>query len=111
MKEIFADSEFFPDMCYVVGQDPAELKSFIALAQKNPRAALAKVFEYERGIREELGKSNGEKAPEPKITSAPKPPSPVNGAGASRAFDVSDESLSPEAWMRKRNQQLAMRNK
>lgn len=110
VKQVFADSDVFPDLCYVVGSDPEELKKFVSLAQTNPRAALAKVFEYERGIREELAKPESGKAPEPKKTSAPKPPSPVGG-GSSKAFDVSDESLSPEEWMRKRNADLKKRGK
>lgn len=108
VKEVFGASEVFPDLCYVVGSDPEELEKFIALAQRNPRAAIGKVFEYERGIREEFARPRDEKgqfAPERK-TAAPKPPAPVNGA-ATRAFDVNDESLSPEEWMRKRNAQLA----
>lgn len=108
VKEVFAGSELFIDLCYVVGSDSDALKDFISLAQSNPRAAIGKVFEYERGIREELSKASGDKgekkAPEKK-TNAPKPPSPVGGA-SSRAFDVSDESLSPEEWMRKRNADL-----
>lgn len=105
VKEVFAGSEHFIDLCYVVGSDPDELNKFISLAQKNPRAAIGKVFEYERGIREEQ-KPRDDKgkfaAPEPKTTKAPKPPSPVGG-GSSRTFDVNDESLSPEEWMRQMN--------
>jgi hypothetical protein len=112
VKEIFAQSEHFPDLCYVVGSDPAELTAFIALAQTNPRAALAKVFEYERGVAEELAKAStdiqGGKAPENKKTTAPKPPSPVSG-GSSRAFDVNDDSLSNDAWFHKRNAQTGGR--
>lgn len=112
VKEVFGQSDLFIDLCYVVGSDPAELKKFISLAQSNPREAIGKVFEYERGIREELSKPRDEKgqftAPEPKKTSAPKPPSPVGGA-SSRAFDVSDESLSAEEWARKRNEDLKKR--
>ena len=113
VKEVFADSDVFPDLCYVVGSDPDELKKFISLAQSNPRAALAKVFEYERGIREELAKTgkeaaepNGGKAPERKQTTAPKPPSPVNGGSSRGAFDVNDESLSADDWFKKRNHQI-----
>ncbi|WP_348269747.1 hypothetical protein P8936_16490 [Edaphobacter paludis] len=110
VKEVFAQSDVFIDLCYVVGSDPEELKKFISLAQSNPRAAIGKVFEYERGIVEELSKpSESKAAPEAKKTSAPKPPSPVGGA-SSRAFDVSDESLSPEEWARKRTKDLQKRN-
>ena len=103
VKEVFADSDLFIDLCYVVGSDPDELKKFTALANSNPREALRKVFEYEQGIREHQKPSGT--APEPKKSMAPKPVSPVSGA-SSRSFDVSDESLSPEEWMRKRNAQL-----
>jgi hypothetical protein len=112
VKEVFAQSDNFIDLCYVVGSDPKELESFIALAQKNPRAAIGKVFEYERGIAEEMAKprdaSGKFAASEPNRTRAPKPPSPVGGS-SSRAFDVSDDSLSPEEWMRKRNAQVAQK--
>lgn len=115
VKQVFADSDHFVDLCYVVGSDPEELKKFISLAQTNPRAAIGKVFDYERGIAEELAKpketpARGEDgkftAPETKKTTAPKPPSPVGG-GSSRAFDVNDDSLSADEWMRKRNLQVA----
>ena len=114
VKEVFAGSDLFIDLCYVVGSDPEELKKFISLAQTNPRAAIGKVFDYERGIREETSQSRDDKGkfttPEVKKTSAPKPPSPVGGA-TTRTFDVSDESLSAEEWARKRNADLKQRGK
>lgn len=106
VTQVIGDSDLFTDICYVLGEDPAELSKFIALAKSNPREALAKVFEYERGIREELSGS----APAPRKTSAPKPPSTVRGS-SSRAFDASDESLSAEEWARKRTTQLNLRRK
>ncbi len=113
VKAVFGESDLFLDLCYVVGSDPEELESFIALARQNPRAAIAKVFDYERAIREEFAGNGSEdnergEAPEKRLTQAPKPPSPVGG-GSSRAFDVSDESLSPEEWARKRTQDLSRR--
>lgn len=117
VKTVIADSDVFPDLCYVIGSDPDELKTFISLAKSSPRAALAKVFEYERGIKAELAKigkgseePNGGKAPESKKTNAPRPVSPVSGA-SSRAFDVSDDSLSADEWMRKRNEQVLRRQR
>src|ERR1039458_1073163 len=35
VKEVFAQSEHFIDLCYVVGSDPKALADFIALAQTN----------------------------------------------------------------------------
>lgn len=115
VKEVFSQSESFIDLCYVVGSDPDELKKFIRLAESNPRAAIGKVFEYERAISEEFSKDSTVRddkgkftTPEPKKTTAPKPPATVGG-GSSKAFDVSDESLSPEEWMRKRTDQVSRR--
>lgn len=111
VKEVFAQSDVFIDLCYVVGSDPAELEKFLSLAQTNPRAAIGKVFEYEREITAATATQRDDKgkfvAPEPKKTGAPKPPSPVSGA-TTRAFDVSDESLSTDEWARKRNKQLGL---
>ena len=116
IKQVIADSDVFTDLLYVIGSDKAELDKFLRLAQSKPREALALAFDYERGVKEELAKGNGAgttesgKATEKKPTSAPRPPSPVGGS-STRSFDVSDESLSPEQWMRRRNEQLAKRGK
>lgn len=110
VKQVLYDSKVYIDLCYVIGSDPDELKSFISLAKSDPRSAIGKVFEYERGIGEVFSKLRDDegkfKAPETRKTSAPKPASVVNGA-SSRAFDVSDESLSTEEWAKQRRQQLA----
>ena len=109
VKAVIEDSDVYVDLCYVAGSDPDELAKFIALAQSNPRAAIGKVFEYERGIKEALAKNgNAETAPEKKRTQAPPPPTPVGGT-SSRAFDVNDDSLSADEWFRKRNAQLDKR--
>lgn len=113
--EIINDSEYLADVLYTIGEDEAELAKFVALAKENKNAAIRYVTRVESLIAEEFAKSkettrgdDGKftKAPEKKHTSAPKPPSPVSG-GTSRAFDVSDESLSTEEWARQRNAQLA----
>ena len=109
VKQLIEDSDVYLDLCYVAGGDPNELQKFIALAQKNPRAAIGKVFEYERGIREALAKNgNAETAPEKKRTQAPPPPTPVGGTSP-RGFDVNDDSLSADEWFKKRNAQLEKR--
>lgn len=110
VKEVFSQSEHFVDLCYVVGSDPKELKDFIRLAETNPRAAIGKIFEYERGIQEELSKdvkrdAQGKFVPEGNKTRAPKPASTVGGTSV-RAFDANDETLSPEVWFQKRNAEL-----
>lgn len=109
VKQMVNDSDIFADLVYVLAED----KEFMQLAQSSPSKAIRYVANVERLIGEELaGKEaaepEGKKAPEVKKTAAPKPPSPVGGT-SSRAFDVSDESLSPEEWMRKRTEQLNRR--
>jgi len=110
------DSEYLPHLIFTIGSDEAELAKFVQMAKTNRNAAIRYVARAEGLIAEELSKSKpvdrGEdgkfKAPEKRSTSAPKPPSPVGG-GSSRAFDVSDDSLSADEWMRKRNQQLGIK--
>ena len=113
---IINDSDYLADVLYVIGSDDAELAKFVDLAKTNQNKAIRYVAKIESGIAEELAKGKeatprGEdgkfKAPERKQTQAPKPPSPVSG-GTSRAFDVSDESLTPEQWMQKRNKSLGI---
>lgn len=112
IKEVIARSPEFVDLLYVFGSDPKGLADFISLSQSDPLAALEQVFEYKRGIKAELAKPRDGQGkftvPETKKTTAPKPPAPVGGA-SSRAFDVNDESLSENEWMRKRNAELARR--
>lgn len=43
----------------------------------------------------------------PKVTAAPPPPQPVVTRNAMEAFNVNDETLSPERWALERNRQLA----
>lgn len=112
---IINDSDVMADLLYTLGSDEAELAKFVDLAKTNPNKAIRYVARVENLIAEELAKPKGDrgedgkfKAPEKKQTSAPKPPSPVGG-GSSKAFDVSDDSLSPEEWMRQRNAQIAKR--
>lgn len=117
--EVISSSDVLPDLLYVLGENSSELDKFIALAKSNPNKAIRYVANVESQIAAELAKPKGTapargdngqfkpSAPEKRQTAAPKPVSPVGG-GASRAFDVSDDSLSPEEWMRKRNKQLGI---
>lgn len=114
VKAMLNDSDVVADLLYTIGSDPKTLSDFVAMAKNNPGKALRYIAVVENGIIEEL--SNGkeepasEKAPEVKKTSAPKPPAPVSGA-SSRAFDVSDESLSADEWARKRTADIERRKK
>ena len=109
-----ADSDVLPELVYTIGTDDKTMKELERLARTNPTQAIRYIATLEAGIRQELAADDEEvveeKAPEPKKTKAPPPPSPVTGA-SSRGFDVSDDSLSAEEWMRQRNRQIAQRGK
>ena len=111
VKQMMADSDVLPELVYTIGTDQKTMKELERLARQNPSQAIRYIATLEAGIRLELTSDEPPAAsatPEPRKTAAPKPPSPVTGA-SSRAFDVSDESLSADDWARKRNKQLAAR--
>lgn len=119
VKEMLNDSDVAADLIYTIGSDEKTLSEFLLMAKNNPTKAMRYIAVVENGIVEELSSSDtarnekGQftKTPEPPAkpkTSAPKPPSPVTGPSTG-AFDVNDESLSPEAWAQKRMEQLAKR--
>jgi hypothetical protein len=111
--EAVNDSDVLADVIYTIGSDEKALADFVRMAKESPIKAIKHVAVLEGLIKEELAKTKGEKtqavkAPERQRTSAPKPPSPVGG-GSSKAFDVSDDSLSTEEWHRQRNRQLGIK--
>ena len=105
------DSPRMADVMYVIGSDERELNKFVNMAKTSPNEAIRYIARVENLIDEELSKPDNAQAasgktPERQRTQAPAPPSPVGGSSA-RGFDVNDESLSTDEWMRKRNAQLA----
>lgn len=102
-----SDSDILTDLVHKIGSDPDDLAKFVSLARTNPRQAMLHIALTESAIRADLAGEtvSVKQPPAPPKTQAPKPPSPVS-AGSSRAFDVSDESLSNEEWARKRTKQL-----
>ncbi len=111
VKEAIGTSDVMADLIYTLGTDQKTMKELEKLSMSNPVQAIKYIGILEAGIRQELAadaSEPAEHAPEPKQTKAPKPPVPVAGP-SSRAFDVSDESLSAEDWARKRNADLARR--
>ena len=114
VKEMLNDSDVLPDLMFTLGSDDKALSEFLRLAKQSPTKAARYIAELERGIAEELAPKetprdqSGKFTPAKPKTSAPKPPSPVTGVSTG-AFDVSDESLSNEEWMRQRNAQIAKR--
>jgi hypothetical protein len=105
-----SDSDILADLVHKIGSDPDDLNKFVRMAKTNPRQAILHIAQVEGAIKAELdGTTKSVKeTPAPPKTQAPKPPSPVGGT-TSRAFDVSDDSLSPDEWMRKRNKQIEQR--
>lgn len=111
VKKMIAESDVLPDLIYTLGTDQKAMQELERLASTDPNKANRYIATLEVGIRQELAaEPDEETAPEPKKTTAPKPPVPVSGP-TSRAFDVSDESLSNEEWARKRNAQIARRGR
>lgn len=111
VKVMLAESDVLPELVYTIGTDQATMKELERLARTNPSKAMRYIATLEVGIRQELeAEPEPKDPPEPKKTAAPKPPSPVSGP-SSRAFDVSDESLSADDWARKRNAQVARRQR
>lgn len=111
VKRMIAASDVLPELIYTIGTDEKTMQKLVRVAQSDPQKAMFYIAELSAGIRQELAATESEATeppPEKKPTNAPKPPVPVTRS-SSRAFDVSDESLSPEDWARKRNSQLALR--
>lgn len=114
IKDILRQSDVENLMDRFSNDAQAEAK-FFALVKSDGYGTVKYIGELEAAARRELsGQIRNEKgqfaaeAPEPKKTSAPKPPSPVGGASL-RAFDVNDDDLPTDEWHRKRNQQLAQK--
>ena len=109
VKAMLGESENLSDLLFTLGSDPKALDSFIETARTKPGQALRHIAILEAEIRQEL-EGKPPETPAKTQTAAPRPPSPVGGV-SSRSFDVSDDSLSPEEWARKRTADLAKRGK
>jgi hypothetical protein len=105
VKRMIALSDVLPELLHAIGSDPKKLETLVQAAKTDPLRAYRYIATLEAGIKSDTSKDDGESAPRndkgqftkadtpAKQTSAPKPPEPVGGA-TTRAFDVSDESLS-----------------
>jgi hypothetical protein len=117
VSDILKRTVFDPDgfhILYALGSDPEISAKFEKMALTDPAEAIyiwkQLKAEAQKHLTSDADEPKGGETPEPKRTQAPKPPSPVSGA-SSRAFDVSDDSLSADEWMRKRNAQIEKRQK
>lgn len=90
-----------PEVAYHLATNHTEAR---ALAQMNNHMAARELIRLSHQL---AAQSTPD---EPKRTSAPKPPSPVSG-GSSRVFDVSDETISADEWLKNRNASLQRRGK
>ncbi len=113
VRAMFLDSEVTPDLLFTIGSDEEESAKFLKMAKEEPGKAIRYIAVTEKLIIEEQAAKprDGDgkfvaATPAKPTPKAPKPPSTVGGT-SSRAFDVSDDSLSADEWMRKRNLQLA----
>jgi hypothetical protein len=90
-----------PDVAYHLSKNHSETR---ALARMNNQEAARELIR----LSHQLARQSSSRPPTK--TSAPKPPSPVGGSSG-RGFDVSDESLSSDEWMRQRNEQVSRRRR
>lgn len=99
VKSLVNDSPVLVDALFVLGSKAEDLADFIASARQSPGAAIRKFVLVEKLIQEELAKGSADvqtergndgkfKAPEPKTTKAPPPPTEVGGRGAPPADEM-----------------------
>ena len=110
LKESLAGSALRDDLMLRFAKDTGAKDKFFALVKNDAIGAVKYIGQLElQAEQQNSGKTrneNGQFAPEPKKSMAPKPVSPVGGT-SSRSFDVNDESLSADEWKRKRDEQVA----
>lgn len=125
VKEIVADSEVFPHLLYVLGNDSEKFKEFKSLAQTQPGKAIRFIAALETGIIEELAKPQDKEsgrdnkgqfiAKEPPAKrgpeSAPEPPIEIGSRGSGamneseRAFQAIERgnAKATREWLRAEN--------
>jgi hypothetical protein len=104
LKAISEDTEDPHAIAYHLAKNRDEYRRFVALS---PAQALREVLKLEIKLQTP--------APAPVVKPAPKaaekyaPIEPVGARAVSKAFDVTDESLSADEWRKKRDEQIAKR--
>lgn len=66
IQQVIKESPVWMDLMFVLGDKPAELTSFVALAKANPRAAIRQVIVMEQLIEQELANGKSPASSEPK---------------------------------------------
>ncbi len=88
-----------PAVAYHLGKHPELVTK---LSGMTPSAALRELGRIEAVVESEIAKSAPAKAAEPVKSKAPDPITPVGGANAKGAVDLSDPELSPEDYRKAR---------
>jgi hypothetical protein len=110
LAEYLQRAGFVPVVKYL-GEHPEELSTLDELSKTDFLEAMAETVR----IHDRILKPSTKAAPAPVVKPAPKaaekyaPIEPVGARATSKAFDVNDESLSPDEWARKRNAEIAKR--
>jgi len=77
------------------------------LAELTPNQALKEVLKLEFKLqREKEAAKAPAQEPKPRQTSAPPPPETVGARATAKAFDVNDETMPADEWLKKRNEQV-----
>lgn len=125
VKSMISESDNFVDLLHVLGGEESALSSFLELAHSNPREAIKKIVLAEQLIVEERGgkketpapktetgrDESGKfaKAPEPKETSAPPPPSEVGGRGTAPVDPLDAEMKAHPGRLSKTSKEVMLR--
>jgi hypothetical protein len=102
LHDALLTSEHGPEIAYQLAKDPAEAKRLNTLSP----------LEQIRTVGRLEAKFEASPEPErPKVSKAPKPPTPITGGVKSSAPDIHDETLATDyvAWEKVRNAQLRRR--
>lgn len=104
--------EHGPELLYHFGQNPEEMERILALS---PVLALVELGKLEARIASEESGAEPGKKPEPRVTKAPPPPTPLkkaSPAGKVRPDDpASDKAMTDEEWLKARSAQVAERQR
>jgi len=106
LQALAVESEDPHELAYYLAKNREEFRRFAAL---KPDQVLREVIKLDAKL---SFQAQTPPAQEKKQAPAkPAPPAPVGARAASMGFDVNDEAMSAEEWVRQRNKQLAERGR